>query len=202
MIKDKFNLKINKKRIFKALDIKENTTVYEEAEKEFEECRNIFFQLAEPICLYEAEEKQIESYAARVYVLLSLGNRVSEKAAELFEQGEYFKGFVFNGICDGFLMEMDKAVLKDIEGLACIMKIGLEKRFYPHENAPSELMAELVEKVRGKSCGININESFVLSPSKSIGFVIGGSYGVKRKAKAYNCKSCLQKDCKWRWQCD
>jgi len=45
--------------------------------------------------------------------------------------------------------------------------------------------------------GITVNKSFVLSPSKSIGFIIGADVG-KNNNIEHNCSHCPNLKCKWR----
>lgn len=195
-----FDINIDKNKLYKALDIVDDTPVYDEAEGVFNDCIKFFYDKIKPLCLYEIKRHKIKNYSYSIFVIMTLGAEVDLFANELFNSGEYFKGYLLNGICDYYLMQMDNTALKRIkESLIKDYKneIGFGNRFYPHENIEGNKMTEIIKWTNAEEYGINVNESFVLNPSKSIGFIIGADKDLNKNI-GHSCKSCPNKACKWR----
>lgn len=194
---DRFNMNIDKNNVFRTLEIAENTTVYEEADILFNECEKDFYNYVKPYCLYELKNEKTGIYKFSVFVIMSLGNTISDIINNYFDEGDYFKALILNGICDDFLMQTDKIVIAEISDFICNKNIGFGERFYPHENIEADKMLDIVENVNGYDYGISVNQSFVLKPSKSIAFIIGCDVNINNKI-CHNCGICKRKNCKWR----
>lgn len=95
-------------------------------------------------------------------------------------------------LCDGFCNEIEQELLS--EQLYCT------NRFSPgYGDLPLELQRDLFTLLDcNRKIGVSLNESLLMSPSKSVTAIFGIGSCVRQRKKGYNCSACKKTDCEFR----
>lgn len=95
-------------------------------------------------------------------------------------------------LCDKFCEEFEKEVLKD--GLSCT------NRFSPgYGDLPLQVQQDFFTLMDcNRKIGVSLNESLLMTPSKSVTAIFGISSCRKHRNRNHNCSQCNNLDCAYR----
>lgn len=193
-----FDIKTNTSKVFKIIECGCDNPNYGYIAKVYTSAEDAFLKYFSPIGIYDITNNSFENMSHSIYAIMSLGKRVSELITDCFANGDYMKAIILNAICDDYIMQMDKQICKSIEASCREKKLGCSQRYIPFENADPQLQSKIVSQLEAENYGITINDSFIISPAKSLGFIVGADKSMAASSIIHNCLKCRQLDCAWR----
>lgn len=140
------------------------------------------------------------------YCIVTLGQWIEDKIKACFDAHEYLEGMMFNALADNVLYEATNEFynlikVKMSERSTILNKeLFLTSRFEPgNSSVPLEAQNEILRAVQEHfTIPVDITTGYMLSPSKTLGYVYGiveedCSHGID-----HDCSSCSSTQCKHR----
>lgn len=95
-------------------------------------------------------------------------------------------------LCDGFCDEMDREISK--EGLHCT------NRFSPgYGDLPLQVQQDFFRLMDcSRKIGISLNESLLMTPTKSVTAIFGIGSCIRQRKMDHNCSECQKQECEFR----
>lgn len=200
MIIDKFEKKLNYKRILAVLECDLDNEQYMLLKDNIKKMENLFFNNINPICIYNINDNESSGYCGDIFVLYSIRGHIEKICDDFFKNGEYMNGLIINSIADDYLMNMLESISDEIENFCICSEIGIVEKGIPGENLPYNVQYDICKFLKSDKYGIIINNNFVLNPSKSLSFILKTKKGQNNTKLSHNCQNCEIKSCKWRKQ--
>lgn len=202
------NLKVDISRsdVFKQIDCHEDSTVYGEVLRAYEEIEESIFELCEPVFLMETgeiEQKHACDVLPRgtrvIFALCSIGEKISMYSTKAFEEGEYLKGMLADAMADSALFSLEKAVVSYLKEFCARERMGIEKRVEAPKDLPIEMQKIILEKTHADElCGIGMTSAYMLKPVKTSAFIYVLTDDEEVFRYQHDCKTCDRYDCKMR----
>lgn len=198
----KFHIQLSKDEILRSLDCYADNSLYEEFSEEYDVCVDKVHALEKACALVVMDtipkiagiaEEWIGKRA--VFVLLTLGDKVTQESAKLFQQGDYLSGMLINTIADYYLFHMEQEVTNYLEQICKEEQIGIERRLEIPEELPMEIQKVICTATKASELGIQVNEHYMLNPIKTMTYVYLISENTNEFRVEHNCNSCNIKDC-------
>lgn len=188
------DIKTNKKHILDIIECYEDSPIYFEYLKKFEDIEPLFYELANISYDFEIEEKTFFDCSHMIYCGITLGKKVTKYIEELFKCGEYSDAIILNAVCDDFLMQAS-CRLKDFLQKYCYdKKINVVKCYTPHKDIDAYYMENIVKKL--KKLQLTLNKAYVVEPTKTLLFLISADE-TKCGDIRQSCDNCTP-NCKWK----
>lgn len=188
------NIKVSKKHILDILECCEDSPIYFEYLKKFEDIEPLFYELANVSYDFKIEEKTFFDCSYMIYCGITLDKKVTKCIEELFKCGKYSDAIILNAICDDFLMQAS-CRLKDFLQKYCYdKKINVVKCYTPHKDIEAYYMEYIVEKL--KKLHLTLNKAYVVEPTKTLLFLISADR-IKSGDIRQSCDNCTP-NCKWK----
>ena len=175
----KFKLKkpdIN--RVLNSIDCYPDSPVYEYVKNEYTITAKTCADLISP-------ETEIVFDEGFCYVLMSIGQKISDYSTELFKSNNSIAGLIANAIADEYLFMLDTAVTEHIKAECQHRSIGIKER-----NEIADL-TPLIKKCQADF--VTLNKS--LFPSKSMGYILTLCNDDKTFNGGHDCSKCTFMNC-------
>ena len=165
---------------------------------------------------YDEEDKRIilkdgsifkEEYVVRnlkdadyiVVAISTLGRAIDEKIKELFNQGDYLKGMIYDTIANAALEHLNKCLWQDLMKDAKSKGLGITHKLSPGDSRWTIEDQKIIFKIlAGNVIGVTLNDSYMMDPIKSNSLVYGIGENIKTSLVAHDCDECLLIDCIYR----
>lgn len=128
-----------------------------------------------------------------IYVMLTAGEGISRLSSELFSAGEGLAGLIVNNAADDVIFRADKETSEYIKYICAEKGKGISKRREAPGDMPLEEQAEILEKAPVD--GVGITEKYMITPSKSMGYVLELTDDKEVFKAQHDCSKCPKKDC-------
>ncbi|MEN8209273.1 MAG: vitamin B12 dependent-methionine synthase activation domain-containing protein [Candidatus Fermentibacteria bacterium] len=214
---------IDRASILSSQGIPEDAELSENFERIYGEAEELFRELAEPagiLCgvstsqfedvfrgegLNEPSNPVEDIYRKSSFLALfavTLGAVLSESVSELFDNGNYASGYMLDSVssfASDKLTELAAAYLESVlaaeEPVPSSMRILSYSPGYCGWNISGQ--KRLFEVLRPQEIGITLNESYLMSPIKTVsGVLIAGSGEIHKFVNSYPfCDACTTKSC-------
>ncbi len=199
-------LKLDINNVMFLMDCDNKSQVYEEIFTECEKLENTVMKIIEPIILfsYDKISDNISKYGYEkdshaIFIILSIGDKISEMCTKSFENGDYVSGMLLNCMADDLLFQLDNISKEYIIKQCTSFNRGIKKRLEAPNNIGMEVQREILEKTEGEIRGnIKINNSYMFTPVKTCSQIYLLD---KEKCKfnmEHNCSECKAIKCKMR----
>lgn len=198
------NLKVSmeKDTAFGLMDLRKDNPLYEEMENLYEELEYELHNLIEPKMLLgisdgtdlfgDRRDEYGKEYAC---LLCTLGSKISNYIAGLFDAGEYLKGTLADAMADSCLFAAEEE-WKKILRLECgKRKQGIAKRMEAPRDFPMEYQKRIWELLKGERMGVTLTSGFMFSPVKTCCFLFLLSKDCGEKHLDHDCSRCENVDC-------
>lgn len=129
--------------------------------------------------------------------LVTIGPVVEEMARSLISKGLYLEGYIVDLVASSLVDLAADQLQEQVKALAKEKDMLITNRYSPgYCSWDVQEQQKLFELFPGKCCGIDLSESSLMHPIKSISGIIG--LGPRVKYQDYPCKICSMKDCHFR----
>ncbi|SDK91866.1 hypothetical protein [Natronincola ferrireducens] len=205
------NIEIDKKRVFKAIQLQEDSPAYKETNKLYDLLEKQIKHVVSPEIIYHLDHKldvkvgkSYEDSQRSLYVVVTLGGKITESIATYFNENQYLKAYVMNALADGMLFSMVEISRQYVYEFAKENHMNLTEKLSPGDNIPLELQKPILEKIDPKGdLDIRITEGYMLDPEKSGAWMYGVYMGQSLdENKEHDCRGCHKKNCLWREEND
>lgn len=187
------NIKINKNTVVERVEGNRSECLKEEVGSSVERLLPMFYQWIVPECRIEIERKE-----KTAYVLLSLGQQISEKIEEEMNAGNVMDALLLDAMADTYLFQMD-SVLNDIarENFA-EKKLGVQRRLEPGAELPIKEQLTILQKVKKDEDYIEITKGYMFYPIKTLGYILELTEDKETFQMQHDCRKCNNLQCKMR----
>ncbi|MEG0310578.1 MAG: 5-methyltetrahydrofolate--homocysteine methyltransferase [Eubacterium sp.] len=202
-------IRLEKSLIFKQMHIYSELPNYAEFDKAYDELIDEIKLLAESKGIYVLKEntgkpkmhKGLCEVSHQVYVLVTLGEKISDRSTRYFKEKDFLKGLMIDAMADQILFNISddfyKIIRKDIfetRGYALTVRYSPDDHFIPIEN-----QKVILDEVHGKELlGIDVTEGFMYRPLKTMGYVYGADKNITIAEKDHDCRLCSNEKCEFR----
>ena len=189
----KLNIKLNKDIILERLEGNRSNLLKEEMGSNFERLLPYFLEWISPECRIETERE-----AKKAYVLLSLGNDISEKIAQEMSAGRVMDSLLLDAMADTYLFQMDSFLNEIAKETFAEMKVGVDKRLEPGVDIPLEEQLTILQKVKTEEDYIDITKGYMFKPVKTFGYILELTENKETFRMQHDCRKCNNLQCKMR----
>lgn len=146
---------------------------------------------------YAAEKLKNCSYI--IATIATAGEKMDKIIHESFSTGDYVKGMINDFIGTCIVGYADKTfwneMIKDIQGTT----IGITSRISPGDTKwPISEQVKIFELIDGTSIGVNLSDTFMMTPMKSTSMVYGFGEGIGITRADHVCSECSMQNCNFR----
>ena len=125
-----------------------------------------------------------------VILLYTLGAKVSDYIAELFEEGEYLKATLADAMADSCLFAME-AEWKEILRRECnLRKRGVARRMEAPRDFEAAVQKRALELLEGERIGVSITSGYMFSPVKTMCLLFLLSEDCSQDRMEHDCSRC------------
>ena len=198
---EKFHPVIDKKMVFEMLNCYPDSPVYGEVEEAYEAIWEEVTSLCDPrgvIAPGEIPGQFMENCrpCEAIYVLVTIGSKISEYSTKAFAQGEYLKGMLADAMADAALFSLESDIERELIDICTSLGRGINARLEAPNDVPMEIQKEVFEQTNAEMLlGINISEGYMFDPVKT-------SCNIYRLTKdksvfqvQHNCRKCDNYKC-------
>ena len=201
-----FAVQFSRENILHLIDCYEDSPIYEEVREEYERMTQEAYERMEPAAVLEFGKipKEAASPAApegtrALFLIVTVGKRISEWSTALFGEGRYLEGMLADAFADDYLMQASESLQPLVRSICEEKQLGISRRLEAPTGIGMEAQKAAYEATdAGPLLGMDITGSFMLSPVKSTCQI----YLLKENSTEYhmdhNCRECPNKDCKMR----
>ena len=202
------NMKVSVDRdtVFRMIDCREDSPVYEEVVEAFEGLLPEVLELAEGRCVFgtgeiaEADAAGEWSAGTKVlYVISTVGRRLSSLESELFARGDYVRGMLADAMADACLFGLEEEWQAAVKQFCAEHGYGIAKRL----EAPDGVLMSVQKTAftcldAGKELDIGITSGYMYDPVNSACYVLVLSDNPELFEAQHDCRTCSRLDCKAR----
>lgn len=201
-----FAVQFSRENILHLIDCYEDSPIYEEVLEEYEGLVQEAYERMEPAAVLEFGKipKEAASPAApegarALFLIVTVGKKISEWSTELFEEGRYLEGMLADAFADDYLMQASESLQPLIRSICEEKRLGISRRLEAPTGIGMEAQKAAYEVTdAGMLLGMDITCSFMFDPVKSTCQI----YLLKENSTEYhmdhNCRECPNKACKMR----
>lgn len=160
---------IREEKVFQLLKCSEESETYETFREEYRELSPEVKEAMEALAVVCLEEE-------RMYVFLTVGEKISALASSYFNSGDYVKGMLADAMADTLLFEVEHQLMAELKEIAAEWKVGVKARL----EAPGRSADGSPERDLGTHEGGGIwhfSERWLYVPAGQIFWLYSGTYG-------------------------
>lgn len=183
-----FTPRINEEKVFRLLNCQKGSDAYETFREEYEDMIPIVVGKMDALALVQAEDD-------RMYVFLTVGDKLERLATEYFQQEDYVKGMLADAIADTLLFETEHQLMAELKEITANLQVGVKVRLEAPTDFPMEMQKEILEHTGAKEFGVSLSSGYMFRPVKSSGFILELTNDVKLFKSRHDCSKCPKTDC-------
>ncbi len=198
---------ISREWVLHQLDCYADSTIYEEVLEEYRQIEAEMYSLCDPVFLIEYGSANAETAAQYalppntplLFVISSIGGKISEYSTRAFQNGDYLKGMLADAMADSALISLEKSAIPHIRDVCRHYHVGIDRRLDAPKDIPMEAQKLIFEMTRARQlCGMNLSSGYMLDPVKSGALIYVLTEDTNKFNYMHNCRKCKRYDCKFR----
>lgn len=141
--------------------------------------------------------QQLKNAKSIAVFACTAGNGIIDKSRELMKEGELLKGYVYDVFGSLVVEEAMDRIQEGLESKMQEKRLKITNRYSPgYCGWDVSEQKKLFGLLPGKFCGIELSDSCLMRPIKSVSGIIG--IGTSVKFNEYTCNLCDEDDCLYR----
>ncbi len=197
---NKFNLKIDKNRVLKALGMEEEAQNHFDYEKLYNEFLDHIAPKGDfkAILLRDKDElKNIFPNAQySILALYTLGDKIDACINNKFSSGDYTDALILDSMANLCLFRMSDMINQKIHSDFKAKELNISEKYIPLENMDMKYQKFITKEI---PLGISASEFGMLTPLKSASFVVFAGEDIEDEFNLeHSCSKCRLKDCLYR----
>ena len=199
-----FSVEIDDKLAMKMIECSPTSPVYEETFIEYAQVKERVLAEIAPVAIAtfekitsdEVVEGVLDEGTEVIYLITTIGSKVSDIVDGYFEKGEYLKGIMADIISDIALMSMENQLAPNIMEQCQQIKKGIRKRLEAPTDYPIEFHEKIIKKTEAcERASMNLTSAYMLNPVKSMAQIFVLSNNCNECNVKHDCSSCERKCC-------
>ncbi|MDY4669874.1 MAG: ASKHA domain-containing protein [Oliverpabstia sp.] len=198
-----FHLHIDKEMVFRQIHCYPESPVYEEMEEAFENLLEPMKKLCNPVGVmsrgkipskFAVNGKETEREA--IFVLVTVGQEISDTSTEAFTQGDYVKGMLADAMADAALFSLEEDIQRELKAACGEWHLGVLKRLEAPQDISMEIQKEVLEQTQGETLlGLTLSQGYMFRPLKTSSqiYLTTEEEGVFQAQ--HNCRTCPNLTC-------
>ncbi len=201
-----FDIRISKENVCRLIQANPDSSMYQEIMAELQEMLPAAYEKLEPTALLEfgdfeayADVIEEEGIEEALYGIITVGEEIGSWSTQLFREGNYLGGMLADAIADDCLYQMDEAISEAVIGMCRKRQRGIVRRLEAPVDIPMSIQKKAYDITdAGRQAGIEIKESYMYSPVKTVCQVYILDKDVTRYHAEHDCGRCENATCKMR----
>lgn len=203
---NQLQLQIDREKVFAQLHCTPDSPSYEAVEETYKEILPEILRLSTPkgllsrgkvpaSCRTDHEDRDLDV----VFLLLTVGQAVSDYSSRAFSEGDYVKGLLADAMADSALFSLEAGSLGALKEACQSWGIGIQRRLEAPQDLRMEIQKEaLLQTEADRYLGLSITEGYMYRPLKTSCsvFVTTGDTSLFRAG--HNCRTCPNLTCGFR----
>lgn len=207
MIVRDLKVTIDREWVFHQIDCHKDSEIYEEVTEEYRQIEAQMYSLCEPVFLMQygtadartAAELGLAENTPLLFVISSVGGKISDFSTRAFQKGEYLKGMLADAMADCALSLLEKETLPHLRALCETYHVGIEKRLDAPKDIPMTAQKLIFERTQAEElCGMKLSSGYMLDPVKSGALIYVLTQDTDKFNYHHDCRKCGRLDCKMR----
>lgn len=204
-IKD-MKVTVDRDAVFRMIDCREDSPVYEEMTEAYESLLPEVLDLAEGQCIFGTGEitgadasKDCPAGTKVLYVISTVGRRLSSLESELFAEGDYVRGMLADAMADACLFSLEAEWQEAVKQFCAENGYGVETRLEAPDGLPMSVQKTAFMWLNAaQELSMGISSGYMYDPVKSACYVLVLSDDPERFRAQHDCRTCTRLDCKVR----
>lgn len=171
----KFDIRINRERVFKFLQCYEGSSAYDDMLEEYKELEPKILKMVSPAALLafmtvgeHQETKKLPAGTRVLFAVTTVGKELSALSNQYFAEDEYLKGILSDAMADNCLFSMDHEVSEFITDKCKELHIGISRRMEAPKDFPMSWQKIAAEVTKAdENIGMKVTSGMMLDPLKS-----------------------------------
>ncbi len=202
VVKKEFNIEIEAKDVLHLIQCYENSPIYNDVLKEYEGLKQKVYErldLKAALCFTTIDSEYVSVLpmgSPVLYVIATVGDKVSELTRQLFKEDEYLKGMLVDAMTDAYLFVMESELKEWIKEECIQRKYGVSHRYEAPVNIPMEAQKIAYEATNvNKNLGITITSGYMFNPVKTNCQVLALTSDMNLFHLEHDCSQCDNTAC-------
>lgn len=198
-----FHLHIDKEMVFRQIHCYPESPVYEEMEEAFENLLEPMKKLCNPVGVmrrgkipskFAVNGKETEREA--IFVLVTVGQEISDTSTEAFTQGDYVKGMLVDAMADAALFSLEEDIQRELKAACGEWHLGVLKRLEAPQDISMEIQKEVLEQTQGETLlGLTLSQGYMFRPLKTSSQIYLTTQEEGVFQAQHNCRTCPNFTC-------
>ena len=203
---DNYKINISNKQVLKKLGCTEKSPLFEEFWEELSEIKEEALSRIKPVSAIAFGElpeilatPELPVNSKVVYVITSIGEKISNYGNDFFEEGDCVKGMLVDALADTYLFEYENSWVPQLIEACKMRSVGIERRLEIPEDLPMEAQKVAFEAIGKEELGgLILTSGYMFLPIKTICnvFLLGSNPDVFKAT--HNCRVCSNITCNMR----
>jgi len=201
-----FHITIRKNVVFKLLDCRSDSPIYDLVEKTYEELLKTVYSYIEPksFILYakpgKGETGLLGKYGREfLYIVTTIGEKLETRSMNCFGEGKYLEAMLLDAMADDYLFQMEEALTGILKEEAAKRGKGIKQRIEAPDDIPIEFHKTVFEKIdKAERQNIKMTAGYMFEPVKTCCYVLALSENKDLFKCRHDCGKCQMFDCKLR----
>ena len=196
---------MEKETAFRLLDCHKDNPLYEEMERSYEALLGDIRKLCRPRGRLEFAkaadlllENDYPKDAVFAMVLYTIGDKISERINNLFEENSYFDAMLLDAMADSCLFSMEEEWRNVLVKECRKRNFGIAKRLEAPVDYSMNTQKRIWEIVRGDDIGISLTSGLMFNPVKTICVLFLLSGDLCQDNMNHDCSRCINTECRLR----
>lgn len=144
---------IDREKVFRQLNCYPDSPVYEEMEESFDEIKDEVLNLCKPVGILALSRIPVGYFQQEreaVYVLVTIGQEISDRSTEKFAEGDFVQGMLIDAIADSLLFSLEDDIQRELRNACAGWKRGitvLRRHVCPRDDRMRITMLYLIKHV-------------------------------------------------------
>lgn len=143
---------------------------------------------------------QVDSCEKQVVCLMYASRKIGHIMEEMTENGDYLECYILNDLSNDLLFNASNQLNKFLTETYEKQEKCLTQKFFPGEGeVPLETQKTLLDIMKEKNnLEVEINDSFMLTPEKSMLYAFGADSANEKRSWEHDCSLCNRTECMFR----
>ena len=190
---------IDREKVFRQLNCYPDSPVYEEMEESFDEIKDEMLNLCKPMGVLALGRIPIDYFQQEkeaVYVLVTIGQEISDLSTVKFAEGDYVQGMLIDAIADSILFSLEDDIQRELRNACVEWKRGVSKRMEAPQDISMEIQKEALKQTNAEELlGLELSSGYMFRPIKTSSQIFLTTDDEKVFKAQHNCRTCPNVNC-------
>lgn len=193
---------IDREKVFRQLNCYPDSPVYEEMEESFDEIKDEMLKLCKPVgvlSLGRIPADYFQQEREAVYVLVTIGQEISDRSTQKFAEGDYVQGMLIDAIADSVLFSLEDDIQRELRDACAGWKKGVSRRLEAPQDISMDIQKEALRQTNGEELlGLELSSGYMFRPIKTSSQIYLTTDNEKIFKAQHNCRTCPNINCQHR----